>query len=80
MPSLVGAVPLTGVVIRSATNVAAGGRTRLYAILHGVWLLILVAAAPFILRLVPTASLAAELDPVDGLEALIRDRAGVAGK
>src|SRR5574341_1432475 len=41
--------------------VAAGAKTRLSAILHGVWLLLLVSALPFLLRMIPTASLAAVL-------------------
>jgi MFS superfamily sulfate permease-like transporter len=57
----VGGLPMTGVIVRSATNVSAGAKTRLSAILHGLWLLVLVAAAPSVLRLVPTASLAAVL-------------------
>jgi MFS superfamily sulfate permease-like transporter len=58
---LIGGLPMTGVIVRSATNVTAGGKTRLSAILHGVWMLALVAFAPGILRLIPTASLAAVL-------------------
>lgn len=58
---LVGAVPLTGVIIRSAANVAAGARTRLASVLHGVWLMLLVALVPFVLARVATASLAAVL-------------------
>ncbi|HWB95383.1 MAG TPA: SulP family inorganic anion transporter [Bryobacteraceae bacterium] len=56
-----GVLPMTGVIVRSATNVAAGARTRLSAVLHGIWLLVLVAAVPWLLRMVPTASLAAVL-------------------
>lgn len=56
-----GAIPLTGVIVRSSANVQAGGKTRASAILHGVWLLVLVAAAPFLLRLIPVAALAALL-------------------
>jgi MFS superfamily sulfate permease-like transporter len=56
-----GALPMTGVIVRSSANVQAGGRTRLSAILHGVWLLIFVAGLAFLLRLIPTASLAAIL-------------------
>lgn len=58
---LLGALPLTGVIIRSAANVSAGARTRLSSILHGVWLLVFVALLPAVLALVPTASLAAVL-------------------
>lgn len=61
LAGLVGGLPMTGVIVRSATNVSAGAKTRMSAILHGAWLLILVAAAPGLLRLVPTASLAAVL-------------------
>jgi len=56
-----GALPMTGVIVRSSANVQAGGRTRLSAILHGVWLLVFVAGLAFVLRLIPTASLAAIL-------------------
>ncbi|MDA1051181.1 MAG: SulP family inorganic anion transporter [Planctomycetota bacterium] len=58
---VLGALPMTGVIVRSSANVQAGGRTRLSAILHGVWLLIFVAGLAFVLRLIPTASLAAML-------------------
>ncbi|NOX56033.1 MAG: SulP family inorganic anion transporter [Planctomycetes bacterium] len=58
---ILGAIPLTGVVIRSAANVAAGARTRWSSVLHGVWLLVFVAALPSLLKLIPTASLAAVL-------------------
>lgn len=58
---LLGALPLTGVIIRSAANVSAGAKTRLSSVLHGVWLLVFVALLPGVLALVPTASLAAVL-------------------
>lgn len=56
-----GALPMTGVIVRSGANVQAGARTRLSAVLHGAWLVVLVMAFPKILELVPTASLAALL-------------------
>ncbi len=55
---LIGALPMTGVIVRSSANVQAGAKTRLSAILHGVWLLVLVLMFPFVLRLIPMASLA----------------------
>jgi len=58
---LLGALPMTGVIVRSSANVEAGAQTRLSAILHGVWLLALVLLAPGLLRLVPTAALAGVL-------------------
>jgi MFS superfamily sulfate permease-like transporter len=61
LAGLLGGLPMTGVIVRSATNVAAGAKTRTSAMMHGMWLLILVAAFPWVLRLVPTASLAAVL-------------------
>jgi len=58
---VLGALPMTGVIVRSSTNVMAGANTRLSAFLHGVWLLLFVSSLAFILRLIPTASLAALL-------------------
>lgn len=58
---LVGALPMTGVIVRSSTNVMAGGQTRLSAILHGAWLLVFVSSLAFLLRSIPTAALAALL-------------------
>ncbi len=56
-----GALPMTGVIVRSSANVQAGARTRLSAILHGAWLLAFVIALAGVLRMVPTACLAALL-------------------
>jgi len=58
---LLGALPMTAVIVRSSTNLEAGGRTRASAILHGAWLLALVALAPWVLRYVAVSSLAAVL-------------------
>jgi MFS superfamily sulfate permease-like transporter len=55
---LLGVLPMTGVIVRSGANVQAGAKTRLSAILHGVWLLLFVAAFSSVLRMVPTACLA----------------------
>lgn len=56
-----GALPMTGVIVRSSANVQAGAETRKSTILHGIWLLLFVLALPFVLRMIPTASLAAVL-------------------
>ena len=58
---LLGALPMTAVIVRSSTNLQAGGRTRASTILHGAWLLALVALAPWVLRYVAVSSLAAVL-------------------
>lgn len=52
-----GALPMTGVIVRSSANVQAGARTRLSTILHGVWILGFVALLPWLLREVPMAAL-----------------------
>lgn len=57
----VGALPMTGVIVRSSVNIQAGAQTRASAIFHGLWILILVMACPFVLRYVPTSALAALL-------------------
>ena len=56
-----GALPMTGVIVRSSANVQAGAMTRASAILHGVWLLAFVALLPAVLAQVPTAALAGVL-------------------
>jgi MFS superfamily sulfate permease-like transporter len=58
---VLGALPMTGVIVRSTANVHAGARTRMSTILHGAWLVVFVFAFPSVLRMVPTASLAAIL-------------------
>ncbi len=58
---LLGGLPMTGVIVRSSANVAAGAKTRLSAVMHGLWLLLFVAAMPFLLRQIPVSSLAAVL-------------------
>jgi MFS superfamily sulfate permease-like transporter len=52
-----GALPMTGVIVRSSANAQAGAVSRLSAILHGVWILLFLAALPFVLTAIPTASL-----------------------
>ena len=58
---LLGAIPMTAVVVRGAANVDAGGRTKLSAFTHGIFLLIAVLLFPFLLNKIPYASLAAIL-------------------
>lgn len=58
---LIGGLPITGVIVRSATNIASGAKTRWSAVLHGVWLLVAVLAIPGLLNRIPLAALAAVL-------------------
>jgi MFS superfamily sulfate permease-like transporter len=58
---LLGALPMTGVIVRSGANVEAGAKTRWSAILHGVWLLLFVSLLPWTLTHIPLSALAAVL-------------------
>ncbi|BAZ18203.1 sulfate transporter (plasmid) [Calothrix sp. NIES-4071] len=58
---VLGVLPMTGVIVRSSVNVKAGAKTRLSAVLHGVWILVLVVTAPGLLKMIPMSSLAAIL-------------------
>jgi carbonic anhydrase len=55
---LLGGLPITGVIVRSSANVAAGGRTRMSAILHGVWVLLFASLFTNLVELIPKAALA----------------------
>lgn len=58
---LIGAIPITAVVVRGAANVDAGARTKMSAFTHGLFLLLAVLLVPFLLNKIPYASLAAIL-------------------
>jgi MFS superfamily sulfate permease-like transporter len=58
---LVGALPMTGVIVRSSANVQAGARTRLSTMFHGLWLLAFVLLLSSVLQSIPVASLAGVL-------------------
>ncbi len=55
---LLGGLPVTGVIVRSSTNVAAGARTRTSAVLHGVWILLFASLLTNLVELIPKAALA----------------------
>ncbi|MFE3552571.1 SulP family inorganic anion transporter [Streptomyces kronopolitis] len=82
---LLGALPMTAVIVRSAANVQAGARTKLSRVLHGLWLLVFAAAFPAALGVVPVAALAGvlvhagcKLIPVRELGPLWREHRGEA--
>ncbi|NLU68112.1 SulP family inorganic anion transporter [Streptomyces sp. HNM0574] len=58
---LLGALPMTAVIVRSSANVSAGAKTKASRVLHGVWLLIFAAALPAALSVIPLAALAGVL-------------------
>jgi carbonic anhydrase len=53
-----GGLPVTGVIVRSSTNVAAGAKSRASAVLHGVWVLLFVVALAGVIQDIPLAALA----------------------
>lgn len=59
--SLIGGLPMTSVVVRTTANNAAGAKSKMSAIIHGVLLLVSVLAIPAVLNRIPLATLAAVL-------------------
>jgi carbonic anhydrase len=55
---LAGGLPVTGVILRSAANVAAGARTRAATVLHGVWIAVFGIALVGLVEQIPLAALA----------------------
>ncbi len=55
---LLGGLPVTGVIVRSSANVASGAVSRWSAVLHGVWVLVFVAALGGLIERIPLAVLA----------------------
>lgn len=53
-----GGLPVTGVIVRSSTNVKAGAQSRASAVLHGVWILVFSVLFISVVELVPFAALA----------------------
>lgn len=58
---LIGGLPVTQVIVRSSANISFNAKTKMSAILHGLFLLICVIAIPNILNMIPLASLACVL-------------------
>lgn len=59
--AFIGGLPMTSVVVRSSANANAGATSKMSAMIHGVLLLVCVLTIPFILNLIPLATLAAVL-------------------
>ncbi|OPG02796.1 sulfate transporter [Streptomyces sp. GKU 895] len=82
---VLGALPMTAVIVRSAANVQAGARTKASRVLHGVWLLLFAALLPGVLAYIPIPALAgilvysgAKLIPVREVVSLWREHRGEA--
>jgi MFS superfamily sulfate permease-like transporter len=58
---LLGGLPITQVIVRSTANIGAGAKTKMSAIIHGIFLLAFILAIPGVLNLIPRATLAAVL-------------------
>lgn len=58
---MLGGLPLTSVIVRSSANLNSGAKTKLSAILHGLFILGFVSFFPGILNMIPKAALAAIL-------------------
>ncbi len=58
---LIGGLPVTQVIVRSSANVSFGAKTKMSAIMHGVFLLISAITLASVLNMIPLASLAAIL-------------------
>lgn len=55
---LIGGLPITQVIVRSSANIAFGAKTKLSAILHGLFLLVSAVTIATYLNMIPLASLA----------------------
>lgn len=58
---LLGALPITAVIVRGSANIDAGGRTKAAAFTHGVLLLAAALFIPFVLNYIPLCALASIL-------------------
>lgn len=58
---LIGAIPITAVVVRGVVNVEAGAKSGWSSVIHGLMLLISVLVFPWLLQMIPYAALAAVL-------------------
>ena len=58
LSGLMGGIPITAVIVRSSANANAGGKTKLSAIAHAVWLLLVVIFAVPLVNQIPYSVLA----------------------
>jgi len=61
LSGMIGGLPVTQVIVRSSANQQSGGKTKTSAIFHGILLLLSIIAIPYVLNLIPLATLAAIL-------------------
>ncbi len=58
---LLGGLPITQVIVRSTANIGSGAKSKMSAIIHGIFLVGFILAIPGVLNLIPRATLAAIL-------------------
>jgi len=61
LSGLIGGLPITQVIVRSSANIQSGGKSKMSAIIHGLFLLISVVLIPTLLNKIPLSVLAAIL-------------------
>jgi MFS superfamily sulfate permease-like transporter len=61
LSGIAGGLPMTSVIARTTANINAGARTKLAAVIHGIFLLVAAVVIPGLINRIPKASLAAIL-------------------
>lgn len=61
LSGLIGGLPITQVIVRSSANIQSGNKTKMSAIIHGIFLLISILLIPRLLNMIPLSVLAAIL-------------------
>jgi len=61
LSGMIGGLPITQVIVRSSANIQSGGRSKMSAIIHGLFLLGSVVFIPNLLNMIPLSVLAAIL-------------------
>ncbi|TLS41566.1 SulP family inorganic anion transporter [Streptomyces montanus] len=82
---MLGALPMTAVIVRSSANVQAGARTKASRVMHGAWLLLFAVLLPAALAYIPLPALAGilvhagwKLIPLREIAAMWREHRGEA--
>jgi len=61
LSGLIGGLPITQVIVRSSANIQSGAKSKMSAIIHGVFILVSIILIPTILNMIPLSVLAAVL-------------------
>ena len=61
LSGLIGGLPITQVIVRSSANIQSVNKTKMSAIIHGIFLLVSVILIPTLLNMIPLSVLAAIL-------------------